>query len=249
MRGSLQLTLAAALLLPTLAAGCATLLPAGPESRLEFACAVLDPGQAERVIVHAWVAEGIDLDTAAAHAALQAELQGIGGRSGGVSLRTHDGPEAPRDGWDGEEVRRWTEELPFEFGDEVHFHVLWVETLRFGRSVLVAAPGVVVVSDEAIREGATRMEADRDDVARAVLLHAAGHALGAVNQGIPVQDPDVRHREGPAGHDPDPASVLHASWEDAATMAWAANATYDHYGPAVHADWDAAVQPGGVCAA
>lgn len=246
MRGLLLSVVAA-----TVLAGCSQILPAGPQTRLEFVCAVLDPEVAERVVVHAWVAEEVPeaVDVEAAHAALDRELRGIGARSGQVSFQGHDGPEAPASGWNASEVRAWADDLPLDFGDEVQLHVVWVPALRDGGSNLLAGPGLVAVATDAVMAGADRLGIQADDVARAVLLHAVGHAMGAVNQGVPVQGIDLSAREGPAGHDPDPSSVMHVGWDRADTMAWAPNATYASYGAATHADWAAAGQNGGVCAA
>jgi hypothetical protein len=79
-----------------------------------------------------------------------------------------------------------------------------------------------------------------------VLLHHLGHALGLVNRGIPVQDPALHEREGPPGHEPDPASVLAAGWDRASTMEWAPGATYTRYSVGAVSDWQGARS--GVCA-
>lgn len=236
--------LALALVLP----GCfSQILPAGPATRLEFACAVLDPGVADQVVIESWTERDVDLATRPALAALAAELGGIGDRGSGVVLRVEDGRVAPpRGGWDDASLRAWLEDRPFRASADPRLHVLWAATLG-GPSSAVVDPGLVAVAQDAVRAGAGRLGVGEAEVARAVLLHAAGHALGAVNQGVPVQDPDLQEREGPPGHDPDPASVLHAGWEDPAAMAWAPNATYDAYPARLHADWEAAVAPGGVC--
>lgn len=239
---------AAALLLALALPGCVSeILPAGPATRLEFACAVLDPGRADGVVVESWREEGVGLATGSALDALAAELGRAGARDGGVSQRDGGEAAAPRGGWDDAALREWLDRRPFRASTDVRLHVLWAETLG-GPASQAVDPGLVVVAQDAVRDGAGRLGVGEDDVARAVLLHAAGHALGAVNQGIPVQDPDLQEREGPPGHDPDPASVLHAGWEDPAAMAWAPNATYDAYPARLHADWAAAVAPGGVCA-
>lgn len=247
MRGA-ALVLAGAL--PVLLAGCfSEILPASPETKLEFICHVLDPGQAERLVLDAWVGDGVDLEVTGPQAALVAQLAEVGARDGGVSVDRHDGPDAPRRGWNATNLAEWLEDQPTEIGDEVHLHLLWAESLGGGTTLLLPAHGLVAVAQDAIREGAFRLGVPEVDVARAVLLHAVGHALGAVNLGVPVQGTDLAAREGPAGHDPDPASVMHAGWDEASTMAWAANATYAGWPAAVHADWDAAVRPGGACAA
>lgn len=249
VRGSLVLLGAVLLLVPSLSGCVSAILPTRPATGLEFACAVLDPEEAERVVVHAWVGDDVTTDVRPAHQSFGLVLGSLGARQGGLGLRWHDGPRGPPEGWNATSLREWADDLAPEFGDEVQLHVVWAATLPDGASSLVAAPGVVAISDQAVREGASRLGVPAPDVARAVLLHVAGHALGTVNQGIPVQDADLQAREGPAGHDPDPASVLNAAWEDAATMRWAENATYAAYGPALLDDWAAAVRPGGVCAA
>jgi hypothetical protein len=109
-------------------------------------------------------------------------------------------------------------------------------------------PGAIAVSEAAILQGALRLNVSAPDVARAVLMHYAGHALGVVNDGIPIQDPNLQEREGPANHEPDPASVMHVGWHQASTMTWPVDANFTRYSDAVAASWQgAAASPDGAC--
>jgi hypothetical protein len=239
---------AGVLLVALALSGCFSEILPGPTTRLAFACAVLDRESAPRILLESWVAPDVDLPVVAIEEDLMAELRLLVEPGNEVAREERRMDEPPAD-WTPASVRKWLASEAILRLNTVRFHVVWAPELPDDATNQAVLPGVVVLSVQAIRDGAARLDRSEGEVARAVLLHAAGHALGAVNQGIPVQDPDLQVREGPPGHDPDPTSVMHAGWDSPATMRWAANATYDRYPDAVRADWAAAVAPGGVCAA
>ncbi|HUR64082.1 MAG TPA: hypothetical protein VM241_06350 [Candidatus Thermoplasmatota archaeon] len=233
-------------LLPLLTAGCFQLLREGPSTTLGFTCAVLDPAQADAVVVESWLGPDVRLNATPVLARLVEVLAGLSGRSlSAFSIAQREGPAVPAGGWD--RVRLAAEAGPYLGQRTVTLRVLWVGSMAEPATGFVARPGTVVVALDSVMAGAQQVGRPVEPVALAVLLHQVGHALGLVNQGVPVQDPDIQEREGPAGHDRDPAAVLNAAWDDARTLAWAGNATYDHFGAADRADWAAARGPGGVC--
>lgn len=244
---ALPLALAA---LAVAASGCfSEILPQAPVSTLAFACAAIDPGTVPRLRIVTYAEEGIVLPVAAATHVLESRLAELSGRDAQAIVQaTLPAPEEPKEAWNETRLADWVRGEPFVGRGQVTLRVLWLEALGDGdQTGLVPAPGAVVLSQSAILAGAARTSHPADEVAVAALLHFTGHALGATNRGIPVQDPDIQEREGPAGHDADPASVLAVGWEDARTMTWAANATYDHWPDAALADWRAAREDPGVC--
>ncbi len=241
------IALALALALP----GCfSEILAPPPRTTLDFTCAILDP-EMERITIQSWLEEGVSVDRGAALGALVLELQRITSRQAGdFTFSDHDLTDQGG-AWTATKLREWADAQYFQRRGEVFLRVLWLNDLGDGADVagVVAGPGAVAVSEAAILAAAQRLAQPSDVIARVVLLHEAGHALGVINQGIPVQDPEIQVREGPAGHEPDPASVMASGWDDARSMTWAENATYDSYSPALIGDWSAAREPGGVCAA
>ena len=240
----------AALALVVGSAGCfSEIFPGPPVSTLAFACAAIDPLLASDLVIVSYTEDDIEIPAEDAIGVLAARLAEVSGRDATlISVLPRDAPEAPESGWNESRLAAWVRDEPFLGRGQVTLRVLWIETLEEGTLAgLVPAPGAVVLSQAAIAAGAVRINRTTQEVATAVLLHFTGHALGVTNRGIPVQDPALQEREGPPGHDADPASVLAVGWNDAQTMAWAANATYDHYPEAVLADWQAAREPGGVC--
>ncbi len=230
--------------------GCfSEILPQAPVSTLAFACAAIDPATAARLRIVTYVEDGVGLPVGAAIGALAQQLVNLSGRDpSSVAEASLPAPDEPKAGWNESRLAAWVRDEPFVGRGQVTLRVLWLRSFGDGEQAgLVPAPGAVVLSARAIEAGAQRMGRPVGEVTVAVLLHFTGHALGATNRGIPVQDPDIQEREGPAGHDADPASVLAVGWEDARTMAWAANATYGRYPDAALADWQAAREESGVC--
>ncbi|HLF17095.1 MAG TPA: hypothetical protein VI796_06675 [Candidatus Thermoplasmatota archaeon] len=241
---------AALALLPVLLlAGCfSEILTPVPDSVLAFTCAVLDPAVADRVEVEPWSAAGVELDAGRALEALRGELQAITGRPSAsvVVFPEREGPTVPSGGWTPERVTSWGQQHVFLEDRSVTLSVFLVPSL--GENATGASgPGVVALAEDAVEAIADRLDVSPLDVARVVLLHHAGHALGAVNRGIPVQDPTIQVWEGPPGHEPDPASVMNVGWEDADEAAWAPGAGYFAYSDGLRRDWAAATGPQGVC--
>ena len=226
--------------------GCfADLLVQGPMTTRNFACFVLDPeGPPLEIVVQAESESAYDPVVPAT--ALEQELVRVSGREPGSIGRSFlHGPAAPEGGWTQESLDAWAATQVVEEAD-LRLHVLWAqEADLLAPSGARLAPGVVVVVHEEVVLGAERLERPVDEVAAWVLMHQVGHALGQVNDGVPVQDPDLAKRENPPKHDPSPGSVMHTGWHAAATMP--RNVTEPMYPEAALEDWDAARAPGGVC--
>ena len=245
-----RLVVLAALVLAVAVPGCfSEILPSAPVSTLAFACAAIDPVVAPRMRIVSYTDEQVEIPTAVPMALLAELMAEVSGRDPAfINLLAREAPDEPARGWNESRLSAWVRDEPFLGRGQVTLRVLWLDTFGDGKQAgLVPVPGAVVLSQEAIAAGAVRINRTAEEVATAVLLHVTGHALGVTNRGIPVQDPALQEREGPAGHDADPASVMAVGWDDVRTMAWAANATYDRYPAAVLADWHAARDPGGVC--
>ncbi|HUR62330.1 MAG TPA: hypothetical protein VM286_08225 [Candidatus Thermoplasmatota archaeon] len=235
-------------LLPLVASGCfQALLQAPGSSTLGFACAMMDPVQADGVQVESWIDPRVSLDARPWALRLVGVLANATGRSPSAFAFRHEvGPPPPQDGWNRTNLADAA--TSFIHGRTVALRILWVESVAEEATGMVAGPGNVVVALDSVQAAALRIGRPVGDVAFAVLLHQVGHAMGATNLGVPVQDPDIQDREGPPGHDKDPASVLNAAWDDARTVTWSDNSTYDRYPAPVLADWAGARGPGGVCA-
>ncbi len=225
--------------------GCVAELLAPPATTvLSFACAVLDPVRAQAVVLESW---GAMPGSPEAVAALRDELVRLTGRPAeAVTVRVQDEPEFPGAVADAAGVVAWGREHAFLEGDSVVFAILWLPSLG-GNATGASGPGVVAVAADAAEALAGRLGRPPAEVARVLLLHHAGHALGLVNRGVPVQDPTIQDREGSPGHEPDPASVMNGGWEDARTASWSRNATYDRYSDGVAQDLQGAAAPDGVC--
>ena len=240
----------AAVPLAVLLSGCLQGLPGGgPATTLAFTCAVLDPVQSDLVVVEWWTGQDASVPEAWAGVAerVAEALGNATGRPLAFRAITREGPAPPEGGWNRTSLAEWAGSQPTLRSRAATLRILW----QPGEGNATGAPlsaGTVLLFREPVRAAAARLARPEPEVALAVALHHAGHALGLVNAGVPVQERDIQEREGPAQHDRDPASVLHAGWEDARTALWAANATYDRYPSSAAADWRAARAPGGVCA-
>jgi hypothetical protein len=239
---------AGVLLVPLLLSGCfQAILREGPRSTLDFTCALMDSVQDDRIVVESWRAAEVDLNVTPILRHLVAILANLTGRDPGLfSVDERAGPDVPPGGWNRSRLAQAAG--PYLRQRTVTLAVFWVASVgEWGPTGFLVAPGTVAVAMDNVAAGSARIGRPVAAVAQAVLLHEVGHALGQTNQGIPVQDPDIQDREGPPGHDRDPASVLHDAWDDAFKLAWAGNATYDGYPAPDLADWAAARSPGGVC--
>jgi hypothetical protein len=234
---------------PLLLSGCfQALLREGPSTTLSFTCALMDPAQDDAIVVQSFLAPTApsSLGIGAILGRLVTVLSNLTGRPPSIfSIDQQAGRDPPATGWNrslladqaGGFLRQRT----------VTFHILWVDSLRETGTGFVAGPGTVVVALDSVAAAADRLGRPLAQVAMGVLLHQVGHALGETNQGVPVQDRRILQREGPPGHDLDPASVLNMAWDDARTVTWAEGTTYDRYPATNVADWAAARSPGGVC--
>ena len=240
VRGALFVTLAA-----LASSGCfSEILVPPPTTVLEFTCHVLDQTVSETVVLESW---GSGPGSREAVEALRSELVRVTGRfSASMTVSSRDAANPPGSAWEPEEVPEWARERTFSDGNAVVFRILWVDSLG-GNMTGASGAGTVAVAADAVAGVAARLNVTVGDAARVLLFHHAGHALGVVNRGIPVQDPTIQEREGPPGHEPDPASVLDGGWEDVRTADWAPGATYEGYSDGVRGDWAGAVAPGGVC--
>jgi hypothetical protein len=229
-----------------LTAGCFQALLRETGSTLSFTCALLDPAVADAVVVESRIAPGGMLNVTPILARLAVVLGEVTGRDArAISVVQGEGPPEPPGGWN--RSRLAAEAQPFLRSRVATLRILWVASMAEPATGMVAGPGTVVVALDSVLAGAQLVDRPPGEVALAVLLHQVGHALGEVNRGVPVQDPDIQEREGPPGHDRDPAAVLNVAWDDARTLAWEGNATYDHFSAPDLADWAAARRPGGVC--
>lgn len=233
-------------IVPLLLAGCFQDAFRDPASTLGFACAVLNPALGGEVHIEGWSEPGLP-DLRPLLAKLGRELANATGRAdAGFRVTLVDEPARPAAGWNRSALEFWGAR-PYLAQGVATLHAGFVGS--FGErdaTGFVAAPGSVVVAWEGVRAAADRLGRSHEEAAFAVLLHHIGHALGEVNAGIPVQQSDIQDQEAPPGHDKDPASVLHAGWDDARTIVWA-NGTYDRYPATSVRDWTAARAPGGVC--
>ncbi len=214
-----------------------------------FACAVLDETDARPVLLGLHRERGVQRVPVGALGALADHLADAGfaarDRYAVVesTLLEEPGP------WTPEVLQAWAQEAVVLDAEAVRLHVLWVDDFADGEgtTVLHVAPGVVAVSETAVQEGAERLGRSEDFLARVLLYHVVGHALGAVNQGIPLNGTDPTSQEGMPGHESSPESVMHHGWERVTTLP-RTDAPYDAYSGDVLDDWRAAVAPTGVCA-
>lgn len=211
-----------------------------------FACAVLGPDD-RPVFLELHRERGVQRVPLEALSDLGAflESEGFGGSG---RYQAFESTLLQDDGaWTREELDAWADEATVLDGSAVRLHVLWVGAFADeAPTTLLVAPGVVAVSEAAVVAGAARLERSEDFLARVLLWHVVGHALGAVNQGIPLNGTDPAAQEGPPGHEPDARSVLHAGWDRVSTMPHV-ETVQDGYSESVVDDWRYAGREG-VCA-
>lgn len=211
----------AVVLCAPLMSGCvAELLSDDEQSVRNVACAVLVPERAERwtLVLHP---DGIDVSLAVEALVHEVTLAGRSPES--VRVVTED-PVEDLEAWAG------TRDV---LGSDVTTHMAIVSGLD--ASTLHPIPGVWVLSREAIEQGAEATGRSEAELARILLLHVAGHGLGVVNAGLPMQGPNITGREGPMHHEPRPDSVLSSQWHHVSTMP-KSQAAYDRYSDDVRAD-------------
>ncbi|MGB0651930.1 MAG: hypothetical protein ACPGQL_01915 [Thermoplasmatota archaeon] len=234
------MTLLAALLLAVGGAGCLQdwIAPAEATQRT-VACAFLDPAAFTTVEVTLWAPEGGpgDLAATALQDALVALTDATDRPWSTLAVERRALPDLPGAGDDNEALLDWSNELDARIdGDLLRLDLLWQAHDAPVEGGYVLAPGILVV------DGAAAASApDTTRAASGLLRHLLGHALGAVNDGVPMQ----HNHEGAAKHDDDPDSVMHVSWHQPAAKPADAPLSYSD---AILADWAAAAGPEGVCA-
>ncbi|HET6398021.1 MAG TPA: hypothetical protein VFH47_00525 [Candidatus Thermoplasmatota archaeon] len=243
-RRSIPLAAAAAVLLLALS-GCVSNILAPPAgSARDVACRLLRVEDNPLAVLSLEVTPDAPPVPASALEEVAQALRNATGRTP-QELRTQVAAAPADAGVDEDTIRAWAQRRSNAAPGTLMLRVLW-HGARSDETGTQAAPGALAVSGAAVLSAASRLERPPEDVARAVLLHHLGHALGVVNRGIPVQNPAIQEREASAGHEPDLASVLAEGWERASTAVWVPGATYDRYSEQVVADWRAA-RDGGAC--
>ena len=226
-----------------LAAGCSDILVLPPSTTFDFACAALDHG--ERFTVQSWLDDDLPQGLEGTGEWLRSPLSQATGRTA-ESIRIAGARDLPARAAAPGGIMAWAADQDVFRTDGAILMVAWVPRLEDANATgTVAAPGVVVLAHDTIAAAASAGRTF-DEIGLAVLLHHVGHALGAINLGIPVQDPDIQVREGPPHHDPDPDSVLHRGWDDVRTVEWH-NGPYDRFPAGALADWAAARSATGAC--
>lgn len=225
--------------------GFQEIVQSGPQSTRAFTCAVLSEAPMQDLRIEVLVDDAVDFSPVAPVDRLRTVLgEHTGKVRDNIQVRIQSLEETPEDGWtdDG-----WEEALRghtyAESSDTVVLRVYWLAALPAPWTGDVPAPGVVALDHQALGQKAETLGWDMDTTATALLLHHVGHALGVVNRGVPMQE----NHEGTPQHSSDPGSVMHASWDDPLDATVAPNGTYDDYGAAVVADWDAARTDERVC--
>lgn len=222
-------------LVPLLLTGCFAELLGPPEvTTRTVTCAILDP---QREVGITWYTPAGELPTTAL-AATDTWTAFVGNMTGreaeAFTVQTDEPPPRP---WDVLTLATWAQTRPVLDDGLVNIHVLWLPEIgEPGRSVLPVAPGVIMINSTVGHDLHT---------VTGLLFHGAGHMMGIVNRGIPMHGPDLSGREGPAGHEPDPDSVMAEAWHRVADLP--VNATSDRYSDALIADWQHARGPEGVC--
>lgn len=230
-------TLVAIVVMP----GCVSDLLGPPEvTTRTVTCAVLAPDMQVRVVQHAPSdAVPAEVRDAAVQAWMQ-EMVGVTGKtdddfvSDAAEGPDHDGP------WDMQALRPWLRGQRVLETGQVYLRVLWVDLLPEQRAVEPLSPGVVLINTTAWTLAVT-VGHDGQALARGLLYHGLGHALGVVNRGVPIQQAGGASREEPQHHEP--GGVMSAQWHH---LPLPRNAT--GYSEALVADWRHAQTSQAVCA-
>lgn len=236
----------AVLLVSITGSGCvAELVGPGELTSQQFACEVLTN---DRVRIQVLVEDATALSEAGV-APLRAELQRVAadGLPGGRDVDVRFDTRRAQGAWTDSRLADEAQRVPVLQAGTVTARVYWLQSHEEPHRTLAnVGPGIVAVFEEPVWRAAAARNASADDVAAVVLLHAFGHALGVVNDGIPVVERSIGNREGPPKHDWDPASVMSVHWHHADTMQWT-EGTAPAWPASAHADWAFAAREG-VCA-
>ncbi len=210
----------------------------------EFACGVLAPDGAIPVVIAVHVDERTEVSFLDAVETTQSAIADVAARSPDTIEIRIEPLENPPQEWDSID---WDVALqdhnPREGLRGLRLTIFWVQDMDGATTGEALAPGVVAISEAGLEAKAAATGRPVQAVAVAALLHHVGHALGAVNRGIPMQ----ANHEGVPGHDSNETSVMHHSWHDAGDATWAHNATYDGYTNATRHDWTLALANPMVC--
>lgn len=207
----------------------------------EFACDALSDARVPELLLDVRVDESLALSPVAAVDHLRQVLGDLPSRSmESIGIRV-TAIEAIPDAWDDD---AWAEELD---GHRVRdglrsmrLTIYWVADLAGSGTGDLVAPGVVAIDVAGLQAKIRATDAPQENVTRGVLLHHVGHALGGVNQGIPMQ----ANHEGAPGHDRNVSSVMHHGLHDANDPTWG---PYGGFDAAMRADWEAALNDPLVC--
>lgn len=224
MDGPVRVLLVAAILL----SGCVGELLAPEEVTIRsVSCAFLDPSRSVRLVHHVVGPVSQEVIQTATASWVGAMAPVVGREIDGFSWTVG---EAPVPQTRQEQVAWARAQRPVSAG-ALDLHVLWLDRLdERGRSVEDLSPAFTLINASLVH-ASTRHDAPT--VARALLFHGLGHALGVVNRGIPLHDPDGPQREMPMHHES--GSVMSASWHHLSTFP--EDATARAYSDAVIRDW------------
>ncbi len=231
MGGWLVVRIALLVLLVVAVSGCTSWLDNSSASHLGFICRALDVEGEPDLRLHIW---GEGWDAAALSVATEVEAA-LGREDVPISFEV----EAAPDGSDAEEVAAWAEDHRFFRGRGLHMHLVWVPSVEGNVTGAVWAPGIVAVSREAVLMSGLAP----GDAATGMALHQVGHALGLVNNGVPVLDRNITSREGSPTHSADIHAVMHENWH----YVGASPGNTLAFSSIDHAEWAAARD--GICAA
>lgn len=216
------------------------------ETARTFSCAVLSDGDYPALLVRVEKDPAVRYSVAGPVGHLREVVANHSEKAlEAIELEIRVGFVPPEGGWTEEALADQAERHSFKAGRNVVVLTIWWTEGPLGAGTgTVLAPGLVVLAQDAITAKAAATGFPGEGVARAVLLHHVGHALGQVNDGIPMQ----QDHEGSAKHGSDITSVMHPTWHDAGPFPEPLAAPPEEYPAAVAVDWAAARAEGGVCA-
>ncbi len=230
------------MLLPLLLGGCIADIIAPPQDTTRnFACGAINPERYARLDLILLEEQGMAFDLLPSLELLAARLaQHTPREATSIFMLRDDAPTM--DDRQLETVQEAFADQSFTSRGRIVLRVVMLEQIDGLDDVAtVLRPGIVAVSAANLRDAATNLGIDRDQLAPWVVLHYAGHALGVVNDAIPMQE----NHEGLPKHEANPDSVMHPSWHDPSSRTQVPPGPPD-YSAAVVADWQGAIE--GVCA-
>ncbi len=230
-----------ALLLPLTLGGCiAEIIAPAQDTTRSFACGAINPTRFDRMDLVLLEEQGMALDLMPSLGLLADRLaQHTARELDTLYMLRDDAPEGP---WTLDDLRAEFEAMDFTTRGRIVFRAVILEQIEGLDDVAVLLrPGTIAVSAANLRAAAMALDTPREQLAEWVVLHFAGHALGVVNDGIPMRE----NHEGLPKHEADRDSVMHPSWHDPSSRAHVP-AGRPNYSASVVADWQGAIQE--VCA-